>query len=97
MPVCGYAPSRVRLSVAMHRAAALLRRRLSTKPPTRFDVGGSTLLIRQHFFDDGPVPQPHGSRRHADGTGLKLWPTALPLLFHLRRMLPQLRFLVSLY
>ena len=27
-----------------------------------------------------------GSRRHADGTGLKIWPTALPLLSHLQQL-----------
>jgi len=66
--------------------------RLSARCPTakisRFDVGdGVSLQLAQFFFDSAsPVPQPVGSRRDADGTGLKVWPTAAPLLTTLQRL-----------
>ena len=58
---------------------------------SRFDVGpGRTIKLRQYFFERGPpVPQPAGSRLHADGTGLKVWPTSMPLLHHLQRLIAE--------
>jgi hypothetical protein len=59
--------------------------------PTRYAVGGGrSVRLRQHFFDS-PVAQPRGSRRAADGTGLKVWPTAARLLLHVQAALPGLR------
>ena len=56
---------------------------------TRYDVGcGRALRLRQYFFERGPpVAQPAGSRANVDGTGLKIWPTAMPLLLHLQQLL----------
>lgn len=49
-----------------------------------FDVGhGRSVTVRQHFFDRA-VPQPIGSRKTADGTGLKIWPTSMAMLQHLQ-------------
>ena len=41
---------------------------------------GASIRIRQHFFEE-PVRQPRSSLQgRADRTGLKSWPTAMPLL-----------------
>ena len=49
------------------------------------------IQIRQHFFDDGPVPQPRGRQRVADLTGLKTWHSASPMLGHMEQeVLPRL-------
>ena len=46
-----------------------------------------SLLLRQRQFE-GAGPRATRPYR-ADGTGLKVWPTALPLLAHLRARLPE--------
>lgn len=49
----------------------------------QIDIMGKSLKLRQIFFDE-PVPQPRGGRRiHADLSGLKLWPSARPMLLYL--------------
>jgi len=50
----------------------------------RFPVGAGRSVSLHQFWFDTPVRQPRGSRREADATGLKVWPTALPLLMHLQ-------------
>ena len=50
----------------------------------RFPVGAGRSISLHQFWFDTPVRQPRGSRREADATGLKVWPTALPLLMHLQ-------------
>ena len=90
---------------ALRRAPTALPPKLTRRhsscialPPTapmasslsRFELPcGRVLRLQQFFFDRGPVPQPKGSRLHADGTGLKVWPTSMPLLFHLQRLISE--------
>ena len=90
---------------ALRRAPTALPPKLTRRhsscialPPTapmasslsRFELPrGRVLRLQQFFFDRGPVPQPQGSRLHADGTGLKVWPTSMPLLFHLQRLISE--------
>ena len=50
----------------------------------RFAIGAGRSISLHQFWFDTPVRQPRGSRRMADATGLKVWPTALPLLMHLQ-------------
>ena len=55
-------------------------------------MGEHELLLRQHFFDS-PVAQPRGLlNRHADLSGLRLWPTSRPFLARLQKdILPAMR------
>jgi hypothetical protein len=50
---------------------------------SRFEVGGLSLRLRQFAFEDSP---PNGAREGTDCTGLKVWPTATPMLRHLQRL-----------
>ena len=72
---------RCRLSAAQ---AVFPRMRSASKSSTAGQPivlpNGATIHIQQHFFED-PVQQPRSPvQGRADRTGLKSWPTALPLL-----------------
>ena len=60
---------------------------------SRFDVrarngcAALSLRLRQFYFDSAP-PFLDG-HQHADGTGLKVWPTAMPLLACVQRLIKQ--------
>ena len=58
----------------------------------QIDMCGQELRLCQHFFDT-PVPQPRGLyNRHADLSGLRLWPTSHPFLQRIQtNILPAMR------
>lgn len=64
----------------MPHGAGMIRAARALTTSRTVVVGETTIVVREHFFDNAPVPQPRVGGRVADRTGLKVWPCAEPLL-----------------